>query len=371
MGRLAEASGQFSLQLYSRLKEGRPDLVFSPHSLHTALTMTYMGARARTAQQMLRVLGLRRLRNRAHLAYAALVDSLTNAGNVTLNVANAVYVKPNLPVEDAFRTGLQTMYKAEFDHFDMQAEGGAEAPINRWVAEKTVNKIPNLLSAGTINDLTAMIIINAIYFKGAWRDPFDSRFTSDDTFYRDDGSTTTVPLMTRTASYNYTAANDLSAHIVELPYQGNRFSMYIIVPMTRNMLSDIEERLTLASLNTHVDSMQARHVQLYLPKFTTTSSLALKEPLKRMGMRVPFSRSASFNGICSTHDLKITEVIHQAVIEVTEEGTEAAGASAVIIGLRSFPMQTTLVRADHPFMYGIRDNLSNTWLFMGKYSAQE
>lgn len=373
MGRLAGANGLFSLQLYNTLKDSHQELVFSPHSIHTALTMTYMGARERTAKQMLKVLGLKRLRkDKAHLAYAALVNSLTDAGNVTLNVANAVYVKPNLPIEEAFRSRLLSMYKAAFDHFDFGASGGPEAPINAWVANKTQNKIQDLLAPGTIDDLTALIIINAIYFKGRWMHPFDARLTSEQDFYRDDRSTTRVQMMRRTGDYNYTQAQGLSAHIVELPYQDGRFSMFVILPVTGSTMSDVEGRLTMATLNDHLQNLRSTNIELHLPKFKSESRFSLKNTLKRMGMRLPFNDRAKFGGICSTQDLKITDVIHQAVVEVSEEGTEAAAATAVIIGLRaSFPRARPVVKADHPFLYAIRDNLTGTWLFVGKYSAQE
>ncbi|KAL8586265.1 hypothetical protein ACOMHN_003780 [Nucella lapillus] len=372
IGRLAAANGAFSLQMYTRLKQDHQEFVFSPHSTHTALTMTYMGARERTAKQMRKVLGLKGLKNdTVHVAYAALIERLNNSGNVTLNVANAVYVKPNLPIEEAFRFRLQSLYRAAFDHFDMAAEGGPEAPINAWVANQTHDKIRDLLGAGTIDDLTALIIVNAIYFKGAWKDKFDAELTSEQDFHRDDGSTPRVKMMRRTGRYNYSLAQDLSAHIVELPYQDGQFSMFVILPEARNRMDEVEQRLTVASLNNHLQNLRSTKIELHLPKFKSESKFSLKNTLKRMGMRLPFSNRAKFDGICSTQDLKITDVIHQAMVEVSEEGTEAAASTAVIIGLRSFPRPTPVIRADHPFLYAIRDNLTNTWLFVGKYSAKD
>ncbi|XP_076454359.1 leukocyte elastase inhibitor-like [Babylonia areolata] len=368
--RLATANKRFSLGMYSLLKQHHPELIFSPYSIHSALTMTYMGARGSTARQMLRVLDLRRLRNnKAHMAYAALVNSLTNSGNVTLNVANAVYVKPNLPIEDSFRSGLQDMYRAAFGLFQLQAVGGPEAPINAWVANRTNNMVRDLLPPGTIDSLTAIVIVNAIHFKGDWKNKFEVSLTSEQPFHRDDGTTTPVQMMSRTALFKYTQADDLSAHIVEIPYRDERFSMVVVLPVARNGLSGVEGRLTEASLDNHLQNMQTVRLWLQLPRFRSETRFSAKALLKRMGMRVPFSNRAQFQGICSTQDLKITDVIHKAVVEVSEEGTEAAAATAVVISLRAIPISVARVRADHPFIYAVRDNLTQTWLFMGKFSA--
>lgn len=378
MERLARANADFSLSLYGRLAAQHPDLIFSPHSVHTALTMTYLGARAKTAKQMLRVLQLNRLRKqKAHMAYHALTTSLTAnlAGNVTLNVANAVYVKPGFAVEEAFRTGLRTMYQAEFDRFDFTAEGGPEAPINSWVTNRTAGKIQDFLSAGTVTPLTAMIIVNAIYFKGGWKEEFDAEATTEQTFYQDGGSTVPVQMMTRTGTYNYTNSDALQSHVLELRYQGDRFSMFIVLPTTRNGLGQVESALTYQALTTALQAAREVRVRLFLPRFESETKVSLKQTLIAMGMRDPFNpNKAKFQGISSDpqQELHISDVIHQAVVEVTEEGTEAAAATGVILGLRSFPGPRTVeVRADHPFLYLIRDNLSGTILFMGKYSAQQ
>lgn len=334
--------------------------------------MTYLGAREQTEKQMLKVLNLKKLRKqKAHEAYAALTNSLTNnAGNVTLNVANAVYVKPNLPIEDAFRTGLQEIYKAEFDHFDFEAEGGPESPINTWVSGRTAGKIDNLLDQGTITPLTAMVIINAIYFKGGWLNKFDESATTEQPFHQSGVAPVTVPLMTRTDNYNYTQSAALQSHVVELPYQDGRFSMFVILPTTRNNLAQVEQVLTVEALTSALVSVTSTRVRLFLPRFKSESKFSLKDTMKAMGMTNPFDpESAKFSGICTVFDLYISDVIHQATVEVTEEGTVAAAATGVIIGLRSFPRPAIEVRADHPFLYLIRDNHTKTILFMGKYSA--
>ncbi|KAK7089907.1 leukocyte elastase inhibitor A-like isoform X2 [Littorina saxatilis] len=373
VGRLSDANAQFSLQMYSTLKQDRPELIFSPHSIHTALTMTYMGARDRTARQMVRTLGLRRLKKqKAHVAYAALTTSLAQPGNVTLNTANAVYSKPQLPIEEAFRTNLVNLYKAKFDVFDYEAENGPEVPINRWVASMTQDKVTDLLERGTITPLTAMVIVNAIYFKGNWKEKFEPDETSEQTFYQERGSTVPVQMMKRTANFNYSHSQALQAHVVELPYQDGRFSMYVILPETRGALNQVEAGLNLETLNHLLLTLRSNRVELHLPRFKSESKFSLKEALQNMGMSDPFSQTrASFSGICTSHDLFISDVIHQAVVEVSEEGTEAAAATGVVIGLRSFAPNPIEVKADHPFIYGIRDKLSKVWLFMGRYNARQ
>ncbi|XP_025079482.1 leukocyte elastase inhibitor-like [Pomacea canaliculata] len=369
---LSSASAIFSSSLYSQLrKNASSDIVFSPFSVHVALTMTYLGAQKATAREMIKVLGLSKLRkNKAHSAYAALLQTSQLSTSVELNLANAVFVKPNLPVEETFRQGLVQMYRAKFGHFDFSAVGGPETPINTWVGNVTKGKIPDFLAPGTIDNTTAMIIVNALYFKGSWLKTFRLADTAEEPFYLDDGTTVTVPMMKQEDNFKYKRSQNLKADIVELPYKDQRYSIFIVLPVSRGTLSQVEQSLKMEELTSELESMGNDKVKLFLPRFKSKSRFSLKEPMKRLGMRSSFNtKRANFRGISSGNQLFISDVIHEAVVEVNEEGTEASAATAVKISFKSRPFRTVNFRADHPFLYIIRDNTYKMVLFMGRYTG--
>ncbi|PVD18799.1 hypothetical protein C0Q70_21352 [Pomacea canaliculata] len=333
---LSSASAIFSSSLYSQLRQNvSSDIVFSPFSVHVALTMTYLGAQKATAKEMIKVLGLSKLqKKKAHLAYSALLKTSQLSTSVELNLANAVFVKPNLPVEKTFRQGLVQMYRAKFGHFNLSAVGGPETPINTWVGNVTKGKIPDFLAPDTIDNKTAMMIVNALYFKGSWLNTFNLADTAKKPFYLDDGTTVTVPMMKKEDNFKCKRSKNLKADIVELPYKDQRYSIFIVLPVSPGTLSQVEQSLKMEEFTSELSSMVNAKLELFLPS--------------------------------SEKDLYISDVIHEAVVEVNEEGTEASAATAVKISSRSFPIR---FRADHPFLYIIRDNTYKMVLFMGRYTG--
>uniref|UniRef100_A0A0B7AP59 Serpin domain-containing protein n=1 Tax=Arion vulgaris TaxID=1028688 RepID=A0A0B7AP59_9EUPU len=376
--KIHNASTPFAARLF-QIVANRPlsNIVISPLSVHTALTMTMLGAKGKTEKEMFATLGFKAagLRNKmSHQAYKALLASLQNVNiKIKLSTANAVYVKPSIPLENSFRQGLVQWYNASFDSFQLDHPRGPENPINSWVSNVTSNKIQNLLPAGSITPLTALVLINAIYFKAPWAKPFTG-VTRPGEFRSLADGVQMIDTMTTVNTYRY--ADHHNTEVIELLYEGDRLAMYILLPNASSNITSLQQKLTNSGRPGHntidpfFENLRPEYLRLFLPKFKIdNNAVNLNEPLKEMGIVEAFNdKKANFTGISSRGDLYINSVLHKAFIDVNENGTEAAAATAVIIGIRSaLPRQTREVKVDRPFMFVIRDNVLKEILFLGAF----
>lgn len=376
--RLSNASTPFALSLFAKLHpQLMTNAVFSPLSVHTAMTMTSIGARGRTQREMFRSLGLRRARlrrRREHRAYHALLTSLSYTHrDVHVSSANAVFVKPNIPLEDAFRQQVQQMYLAKFDTFSLR---NPEQAINNWVANATGGKIRDLIAPGSIGRSTSMVLVNAIYLNASWAYPFDRRRTSLQEFQPANSAPRNMQMMSNTQVYRYASRQNME--VVELPYKGDRLAMYIMLPHNSSSIAELMEFVTGSEdpgqnpLEVLLSDLTPESVKVVLPKFNIESEvLDLSQDLQEMGIVKAFNRRrANFSGISVT-PLYIDKVVHKAVIEVTESGTTASAATAVYLARNSFLRHTTEVKVNRPFMFLIKDKLMNAVLFMGAFLGEE
>jgi serpin B len=235
--------------------------------------------------------------------------------------------------------------------------------INNWVSDQTEGKIKDLIPQGVIDALTRLVLTNAIYFNAAWLNPFDKELTSNGTFHLLDGGDVTVPMMRQTHSFGYITGDGYQA--VELPYDGNQLSMIILLPDSGKFES-FRNSLNAALVDHIVSDLQSREVDLTMPKFQFESEFSLADTLAAMGMPVAFSDEADFSGMTGNRELTITDVVHKAFVSVDEAGTEAAAATAVVVGLTAIPVQPVQVTVDRPFMFLIRDIETGTILFVGR-----
>ncbi|GAI76663.1 unnamed protein product, partial [marine sediment metagenome] len=241
----------------------------------------------------------------------------------------------------------------------------ARKTINAWVEKKTKDKIKELLKPGVLNRLTRLVLTNAIYFKGNWDSQFEKARTQPAPFTLTDGKKVNVPMMNQTEKFKYTEAESFQA--LELPYVDNELSMVILLPKETDGLSDFEKTLTAGNLSEWLGKLRKRKVIVSVPKFRMTSQFSLAAVLKSMGMTDAFvPDAADFSGMNGKRDLFISAVIHKAYVEVNEEGTEAAAATGVVIGVTSMPARPPVFRADHPFLFLIRDNRTGSILFIGR-----
>ncbi|KAI8739264.1 antitrypsin isoform X1 [Biomphalaria glabrata] len=368
---LSSASSDFSQRLYQKVALNEPSIVYSPYSIHSALTMTSLGARGDTETEMKNTLGITSLGNSVHTIYKELIEQINSVTDVELNTANAIFVKPNFQIVPKFTQDTTEYYSAQTANIDLSANGGPEKPINDYIANKTENIIQNVLQPGTIDDDTVMLLINTIFFNGTWEATFDKHQTRNQDFKQLPYVVKQVEMMTDDRNVNIKRDDVNKVDIAELPFKGGRFSFYIALPQAIDGITDLEQLLArpekVKQLFTGLSSVR---VQLSIPKFKTETTLSLNTPLKDMGIRKAFiSKVADFSGITSA-EIFISEVLHKAVIEVMETGTVAAAATVVAVFYEPAQLPPTeSFIADHPFVYFLRDNQTGQILFQGKFSG--
>ncbi len=357
----------FALDLYARLRGQEGNLFLSPYSISTALAMTYAGARGETAAQMRDVLHFTLEDERLHRAFRSLIDSTTPGqdGGYALSVANALWGQEGYEFLPAFLDLTRTNYGAGLRQVDfVGATEAARKTINAWVEEETQEKIRDLLAPGVLTPYTRLVLTNAIYFKGDWASQFKESNTADAPFTLAGGENVQVPMMHQTEDFRYLETDDFQA--ISLPYVREDLSMVVFLPKETDGLTAFEEQLTPERLSQWLGGLYKREVRVFLPKFTMTSQFSLAEVLSEMGMPDAFTDAADFSGMSGKRDLFLSAVIHKAFVDVNEEGTEAAAATAVVIAATSVMPRPVTFRADHPFLFLIRDNRSGSILFMGR-----
>ena len=335
-------------------------------SISTALAMTYAGARRKTAYEMRQVLRFRRLKFNIHASFRATLGSMNAShGKYTLALANGVFVDTRYSIRPSFHRDLAKYYSASFKllEFDKNPKASADY-INRWVENKTNDKIKNIVSPADVAGAN-VALANAIYFKGKWKFPFDLHHTVSVLFHVASEQRTSVHMMTQTARFNYKLNRRLHCQILELPYEGDRLAMYILLPTKKDGLAALESKLTYRSVTSALARMRRRRLAVAIPRFEMTVGKRLPELLIAMGMRLAFTGVANFNGI--GRRLHISDVIHKAFIGVDEEGTEAAAATVVVLrhGPQPRPLDQDFI-ADHPFLFLIRDSKTKSILFLGR-----
>ncbi len=366
---VVEGNTSFAFDLYKHLKDAEGNLFFSPYSISTALAMTYAGARGKTEKQMAGALHFTLDQKRLHPAFACLEAQFNAAqGNrdIELNVANALWVQKDYVFLKEFLDLTAKNYGAAPNHVDFKrACEAARKEINAWVEQKTKNKIKDLIKRGVLAPLTRLVLTNAVYFKGNWGSQFNKSHTKEGLFRPATGKSVKAPLMTQTQEFRYTESDSLQ--ILELPYVGDDLSMIVLLPGKIDGLAQLEADLNPENLNAWMGLLRKREVVVFLPKFKMTSQLSLAETLASMGMPDAFGANADFSGMDGTKTLYISDVIHKAFVDVNEEGTEAAAATAVVMRLTSaLPTPLPVFRADHPFVFLIRDKHSGSILFLGR-----
>ena len=361
----AIASNDFAFDLYRELSGEEDNLFFSPYSIFVALSMVYEGANGKTAEGMESVLHVpsENLTRREGMRELILSVDKPASDAYVLRTANAVWIQRGYPVKEAYISILKGFYLSEVRAVDFKNDPrGAEKRINRWAEEQTSGRIRELVSG--LSPLTRLVIVNAVYFKANWSSRFNPHNTRNGTFYTPNGSITT-PMMQQEGHFRYTEGEHFQA--IELPYEGDRLSMVIILP-ERGHLKEIEGRLSPGLVKGIVEGMKGENVKVIIPKFKFHKSYLLRDVLVEMGMGRAFSNDADFSGI-SDKPLAISQVIHKTFISVAENGTEAAAATAVVMTAAAAPggeQRYKVFNADHPFLFFIIDRENGVILFMGR-----
>jgi len=358
---LVNANNQFAFELFTKYLASDENIFFSPFSMSSALGMTFEGARGTTADEMRAVFHFPANDESRRNGFKSILNEINRSGkNYQLATANALWAQENYQFLDEYFTTVENFYDGEVRNLDFAGDTeNSRITINSWIEEKTQDKIKNLLQS--LSPETKLVLTNAIYFKGDWVEQFDKQNTLDREFELISGEKIETPTMYLSKEFNYSETDDWQ--ILELPYRDDELSMLIFLPQRDN-----STELSLTNFAELTRDLQEQKVKIYLPKFKLETRYLMANDLADMGMPTAFSGEADFSGMTGNHNLFISQVIHQAFVEVDEEGTEAAAATAVIMvePIAMEPAPIPIFRADHPFVFAIRENTNDEILFLGR-----
>ncbi|MFP3936821.1 MAG: serpin family protein [Phycisphaerae bacterium] len=381
---VADATNAFAVDMYHRLADdAEGNIFFSPTSIHTALSMTYAGARGQTADEMENVLHVPG--QGIHSDYADFIAKLNDPATIRvreredgettwssrpayqLHVANALWPQAGYPFEESYVQLVRQQYDAMLEQLDYSHPEPARQRINEWVEEKTNDRIRDLIGPGGVTRDTVLVLTNAIYFKSNWAEQFKDHATEEGDFHIGPDQTVTAEMMHQVDRFGYAETDRLQ--VLSMPYEAKELDMVVILPREIDGLAEVERELSAEKLEEWLGKLERHDVRVMLPKWEFTSEFSLNDALSAMGMPTAFTGDADFSGMTTAEKLFISAVIHKAFVAVDEEGTEAAAATAVVMertALPTDPPEPKVFRADRPFLFLIRHRSSGAVLFMGR-----
>ncbi|KAK6194762.1 hypothetical protein SNE40_000328 [Patella caerulea] len=368
MESMAQSIMKFGLDILRTIAFSKPteNIFVSPFSIQTAMAMLHLGTRNNSKAEVEKVLYFDF--DSIHGSLGEYLQILNQKeSSYVLSSANRVFINNKYKFLEEYLQTLQATYKAEAQTCDFitNAEGEKDK-INKWVEGETNSKIKDLVPSGMLNPLTVMVLVNAIYFKGNWENQFEVEDTQSEEFYVDSSSYVEVPMMKMKRKFKFGQSDDLGCSILELPYVKKDLSMVLLLPQQIDGVTSLVNNLTPSKLNKLMKEMTEVKVDIALPKFKLEADLNLKEVLINLGLSDIFDgRKADLSGIDGTRELYVSDAFHKAFIEVNEEGTEAAAATAVV-KMKRKRVIPKIFRAYHPFIFFIKDNKSGMILFWGK-----
>jgi serpin B len=374
----AEAAlADFAVNLYKNVsaKDQDKNEIMSPVSVALALALLENGADGNTRDALKRVLVENGGSSDVLATYRAIQQQLSiDDQNTKLNIANGLFQDKDLKLKQQYLDTTKECYQTEVDQVDFRNQlEQTRQKVNQWVSQRTSQKIPELFKKNSLNQDDRMVLANAIYFKASWAKAFNKAATKQDTFYKNgrDQEKQTVQYMHETSSHRHSESNDLTA--LELAYSHQDLSMVVVLPKARDGLRNLEKRLTGKQLRDIISNMEERKVNVQLPKFAVRSQIDLKSTLSKMGLESMFSNSANFDRMSET-PLKVDNGVHEAYINVNENGTEAAAATGFAISNRAMPIlpvDPVSFVADHPFLYAVVHKQTGAVVFLGKVNSVE
>ncbi|XP_039957783.1 serine protease inhibitor 42Dd [Bactrocera neohumeralis] len=351
----ARGGAAVATELFELLAAGgvKQNIVFSPFSIQTCVALAFAGASGETADQIAE--GLKFASNfhpEVATTFAFVFDKYKDSE--LLKIANKVYVQQGHDLKPDYQTELKESYNAETENVNFEESENVAATINSWVEDKTAGKIKDLVQASAFSALTRLVLLNALHFKGLWAHKFEEEQTVEDDFWISEEESVKVQYMNQKAKFGYGFFEELDCQALELPYQDSDLSMLVLLPNEREGLKTLAEKLKSVNLVDLAGNLEANEdVVVQLPKFKVEYEVELTETLKKLGISKIFSEEAEFSNMLeSPEPLQVSNVFHKAVIEVNEEGTEAAAATAMIMMTRCLLIPLQFV-ADRPFFYAI------------------
>lgn len=371
MSPAAEGNNLFMIKAYKYLSdtEDNKNIFISPYSIQSALAMTFAGAAGKTEEEMGKALEFPANTLAFHENFGKLTDNIngiSKKGEMQLSVANSLWLAENYRFLDEFLRINKTYYKTETENLNFSDSEKARKTINDWVAEKTKDRIKDLIPPGILDALTKLVLTNAVYFKAEWAEQFKKGNTQKSEFTSMDNKSVKTEMMNLKHSFPYMENDEVQ--LIEMPYKGGDASMFVILPKKKNDLKAIEKTLDWNNIEKYIGQLNRQQVDVYFPKFKMSLEYELRKLMSSMGMKAAFNKTADFSRMNGNTELYISAIIHKTFVEVDETGTEAAAATAVVMRMKSAmpdPEYKTF-RADHPFFYFIRENVSGTVLFAGR-----
>ncbi|XP_059168245.1 serpin B4-like [Physella acuta] len=363
---LSALTSEFFQRLYQKVSLNTSNIVYSPFSIHSVLTLASLGAKGKTNKEISKTLGIK---SKVYTLYKSLFNEYKSIEQAILNTFNAIFVKPEIKIIPKFTKKAETNFCALIKNLDLSAPEGPEKAINDYIAEATKNTIESPLPQGTISPDTSMLLVNTIFFNGTWENKI--REAKNRKFLEHGKTAKMIPMMVETMDIQYKFDKTNEVDVAELPFEGKRFALYIALPRKVDGIASLEQSLSVPNQTDQLfTGLSEETVFVKIPKFTTETTLDLKQPLIELGMVEAFGPGADFSSLTSGGNIFISEVIHKARIEICETGVTAAGATVLKIDFRSKRIPADVkFEADHPFLYFLKDKQSGIILFQGKFSG--
>ncbi|XP_044267033.1 serine protease inhibitor 3/4-like isoform X5 [Tribolium madens] len=359
-----QGNSQFTNKMYKLLSQEKGNIIFSPISIHAVLSMAFQGALGSTAERFASTLQVPEAKTAAE-GYSEVMKRLNSVENVTLLMANKVFLMAGCKLLSGFETAVTKNFQSEVQLVDFAKTEAAAKTINDWVEVKTNEKIKDLIKKEDLDDLTRLVLVNAIYFKGNWKNKFNKEDTKTEPFYLNDVDTVDVQMMHTKKKFNYKVDQALDAQILEMPYINEDLSMIIILPNQKNGIAELEKKLENYNLSEITQNMWNTEVNVALPKFKIEQTIDLEDSLTKLGLGEIFDQEkANFKGMIELRpgeNLYVSKVVQKAFIEVNEEGAEAAAATGMIMAVDSLMVHLDLFFiADHSFILLLNEKSKKT-----------
>lgn len=363
-----EFNNRFAIDFYRKVvTTSKGNVFFSPVSLSCAMSMAYAGTKNETEKQISAVFHFPANNTGFHKKMGSLSRNLKSKNKgVEINMVNRLWLENTFNIRRSYSKLMKSAYKSPISMVDFISKyEQSRLQINDYILKQTHEKIKDILPPNSVDNQTRLIITNAIYFKGQWEMQFDKKRTRENEFYTSPDTKVRCQMMGIKDKFNYYEDQKIKA--VELFYADERYSLMILLPLESVVVSEVEKEITTERIKKITGAMNREEVIISIPKFRISAGYQLRKMLSEMGMPVAFSLNADLSGINGKNDLKITDVFHQAFVEVNEEGTEAAAATAVVVGIKSISLSKEF-NANRPFIFFIMDKKTDAILFMGKLS---
>ena len=365
------ANNQFAVAMYQQIN-GQPDqadknVFFSPYSLSTAMAMLYAAAEGETKEQIQKTFYYPSM-DVLNPNSAALYNQFNKPNpDYKLATVNDLWMEQGLTPTKSYVDTVQRYYGGQVTNLDFESNPNpSRLIINKKIAQHTNQLIPELLPKGSIKPITVAVLTNAIYFKGDWKVPFEVQSTTEQPFYNHIGTSPNIKMMQLQEHFGY--SEDKQVQVVQLPYKGDDLSMLVVLPKSKDKaaMQQLVQDLSADTIKQWSKDLVTQEVNVHLPKFKLEASYQMKNLLTDMGMPRAFEKGAGFNLFDNSPPIKIDDVYHKAVVIVDEKGTEAAAATGIVADATAASAPPPVFKADHPFIFMIKDNKTDAILFLGQ-----